>query len=286
MITDKIQHPLETDEYYHETVPKDAIFLHHTGGGYRPDWTVGGWERDTTETGAVKHAATAYVIGGPWDGSTKDNNYWEGKIVACMPPEKWAHHLGTKAEHDRFLNKKSIGIELCNYGPLRMDANGNLYNHANYYFSDDLVIDLGFEYRGHRYYHKYSEKQLESARKLILELADRFEIDVKSGLQALINASEETMPKLGRAQYQDWLNRLRLPGLNGQPLVIDGVFGVNTDYAMDTYYRMTNNGPAAAFDFNQAALNGAGGLWSHSNVRKDKFDLSPQPLLIEMIKSL
>lgn len=42
---------------------------------------------------------------------------------------------------------------------------------------------------------------------------------------------------------------------------------------------------AEAFEINQAALKGVPGLWSHTNVRKDKFDVWPQPQLIELIKS-
>jgi len=45
--------------------------------------------------------------------------------------------------------------------------------------------------------------------------------------------------------------------------------------------------PAEAFEFNTDAYNAKKyGLWTHTNVRKDKFDMSPQPNLIKMIKSL
>ena len=41
-----------------------------------------------------------------------------------------------------------------------------------------------------------------------------------------------------------------------------------------------------AFELNKQALAGAEGVWTHTNVRPDKYDLSPQPVVIEMIKSL
>lgn len=45
--------------------------------------------------------------------------------------------------------------------------------------------------------------------------------------------------------------------------------------------------PAEAFEFNLDAYNGkVEGLLTHTNTRKDKFDLSPQPKMIEMIKAL
>jgi hypothetical protein len=41
-----------------------------------------------------------------------------------------------------------------------------------------------------------------------------------------------------------------------------------------------------AFEVNQNALNGDHGVWSHSSVRKDKSDVSPQPELIAMLRTL
>jgi len=44
---------------------------------------------------------------------------------------------------------------------------------------------------------------------------------------------------------------------------------------------------AKAFEFNEDAYNGkVKGMWTHTNTRKDKFDLFPQPNLIEMLLSL
>lgn len=43
---------------------------------------------------------------------------------------------------------------------------------------------------------------------------------------------------------------------------------------------------ATAFDVNQAALKGMPGTWSHTNFRADKFDITPQPAMIEMLLSL
>jgi len=44
---------------------------------------------------------------------------------------------------------------------------------------------------------------------------------------------------------------------------------------------------AKAFEFNQDAYNGKiKGMWSHTNTRKDKFDLFPQPNLMDMLLGL
>ena len=45
--------------------------------------------------------------------------------------------------------------------------------------------------------------------------------------------------------------------------------------------------PKDAFEFNLDAYNAKQfGLWTHTNVRKDKFDCFPQPELVEMLKGL
>mgnify|MGYP005991196193 CR=1 FL=1 len=45
--------------------------------------------------------------------------------------------------------------------------------------------------------------------------------------------------------------------------------------------------PKDAFEFNEDAYNAKQfGLWTHTNVRKDKFDCFPQPELVEMLKNL
>ena len=42
----------------------------------------------------------------------------------------------------------------------------------------------------------------------------------------------------------------------------------------------------AGFELNNDALNGKPGKWSHTSVRKDKFDVHPQPELEVMLKTL
>jgi len=82
-------------------------------------------------------------------------------------------------------------------------------------------------WRGKRYFHKYSDKQIASLKILILELARKFDIP------------------LPNIQY-------------------------------DLNY----------FDLKFDALNGKPGLWTHVNVREEKWDCFPQPELIDMLNSL
>ena len=50
---------------------------------------------------------------------------------------------------------------------------------------------------------------------------------------------------------------------------------------------LTTKTPAEAFEFSQDAWAGkVKGMLTHTNTRKDKSDMSPQPELIKMLKSL
>jgi hypothetical protein len=224
--------PLAKGEYFEEAVTKKTIYIHHTAGGHRPDWTIAGWNSDKSKSGGKLQVATAFVIGGL---STTDKDVsWDGLVCRCFPETKWAHHLGTSAVNNVKLNKESIGIEVCNYGPITRSADGKFYNYVNKQVPPAMVVELVKPFQGYKFYHKYTDKQIASLKELLTDLASRFNIDLKSGLQ---------------------------------PLLLQGK-------------------GKDAFLLNQDALAGKPGLWTHTNVRKDKFDCSPQDNLIAMIKSL
>jgi hypothetical protein len=223
---------LNKGEYYDNEVKKDTIYIHHTAGSHRPDWVIAGWNADKSKSGGQLPVATSYIIGGA---STSDGDTsWDGVICQCFPENKWAHHLGLEQANNTALNSKSIAIELCNYGPLTLLQDGRYMNYVNRPVPSPMAVQLSKPFKNYKYYHKYSDKQLDSLRLLLLDLSKRYNIDLKSGLQPLLNA------------------------------------GKGND----------------AFDLNQDALAGKPGLWTHTNVRGDKFDCSPQDSLIETIKSL
>ncbi len=228
IVKDKI---LEDGEYYKEIVEKDTIYLHATAGSHRPDWTIDGWEFDKTKTGGKLAVGTAYVIGGI---STTDQNAdFDGVIYRAFDDKFWAHHLGLSAMNNKILNQKSIGIEICNYGPLIKSKEGIFFNYVKKPVPANMVIELETPFRQYKYWQKYTDKQLISLKALILDIAARHpKIDIKGGLKLFVN--------------------------QGTP----------------------------AFEVNGGASKGVSGIWSHSNVRADKFDVFPYGQLIELIKSL
>ncbi len=51
-------------------------------------------------------------------------------------------------------------------------------------------------------------------------------------------------------------------------------------------YNIPKTYNAGMFDISKDALTGTPGIWTHTSVRKDKVDCSPQPKLLEVLKSL
>ncbi|MCD6067906.1 MAG: putative peptidoglycan binding protein [Bacteroidetes bacterium] len=224
--------PLKKGEYYEAEIAKDTIVIHHTAGGHRPDWTIAGWNGDRTANDEQLRVATAYIIGGI---STYDNDVsWDGVICNCFPDQYWAHHLGLTTSNNAALNKKSIAIEICNYGPLKLSFDGKYYNYVNKPVPEEMVVKLETPFKGYQYYHRYTDKQLSALKDLLLDLGTRYNIDLKSGLPALLNEGKG----------------------------------------------------AEAFLQHPDAIEGKPGLWTHTNVRKDKSDCSPQDNLIAMLKGL
>jgi len=226
---------LTDEEYIKQEVSKNTIWLHHTAGGSRPDWTISGWEKgfQTDRNGDPVYdsngnlkpvkVATHFVIGRK--SSSSDVSLWDGKVLKAFDDRYWAYHLGIN-EKSKELNSKSLSIEICNYGQLTFGKDGRFYNYVNKPVNNEDVVELSKPFRGYKYWEKYTDAQLQSTRKLILYLKNRWNIEIESGI------------------YNE-----------------------------------------AWFDYDEKWFS-LGGLRTHTQVRKDKFDLFPQPELIQMLNSL
>lgn len=183
--------PLTDEEYIKKEVKKETIWLHHTAGGSRPDWTIGGWEKDFVKDKKGNpvldkngnpiplKVGTQYVIGRK-SSSTGDGT-WDGKILRAFDDRYWAYHLGINHAKNEELNSKSIGIEICNYGPLTL-KNGQFFNYVNKPIMENEVVELDKEFRGFKYWERYTDIQLESTRNLINYLQHRWGIEIEKGI--------------------------------------------------------------------------------------------------------
>jgi len=165
-------HMLPRGEYLPGPTQKEWLFIHHTAGWHNPYRTVDHWSGDNR--GRI---ATEFVIGGP--SIYNDDFQYDGTIVRCLPDGAYAWHLGRNGSHEMHLN--SIGIEVCNFGYLK---DGRTY--AGSTVHEDQIVELDKAFKGYKTWHKYSDAQIESLRKLILFIADRDNLDVRKGLPELI----------------------------------------------------------------------------------------------------
>lgn len=165
---------LSDDEYVKNETQKNTIWLHHSGGNSRPDWTINGWEKNN----GLK-VGSHFIIGRK--SSSSDVELWDGKVLKAIDDRYWSTHLRIETNSEK-LNSRSIGIELCNYGPLTLGKDGNFYNSINKQVNKEDVAELETEFRGYKYWEKYTDSQLESLYKLITFLQKRWLIQIESGI--------------------------------------------------------------------------------------------------------
>lgn len=214
-----IEYFMPEDEYKKGPINAEWIFIHHTAGWHNPYNVIKQWDAD--KNGPI---STEFVLGGP---SIKGNdNTHDGVILQSFPSGNWGYHLGKNGSQTMHIN--SVGIEVCNFGYV---VNGKTY--AGTSVEESQIVTLDKPFRGHKTWHKYSDKQIEVIKLWLEFIGERDGIDIRKGLPELVK----------------------------------------------------KNG-ADAFEFNEDAYYGKiKGVWTHSNTRKDKFDMFPQQELLDMLMS-
>jgi hypothetical protein len=219
----KIKHvALKEGQYFREEIKKVQIVLHHTAGNSSAPATIQNWNND--DRGKI---ATCIVVSGK---GTSTGTY-DGEICQCYSSKYWAYHLGLKSDIFRSkgvpyksIDPLAIGIEICNWGPLTLKGN-KFYNYVDREVPSDQVCVLGTPYKGHLYYHAYTDAQIESVRQLLVYWGK----------------------------------------VHGIPLKYN---------------------EADMWDISKNALSAVPGIYTHNSYRKDKSDISPQPKMIAMLKTL
>lgn len=181
-------YPLEKGEYYEDAFEKDILIIHHTAGSHRPDYTVQSWEHDKNKQGGVLPVGTAYVVGGI---GSDGNTAYDGQIYKTFEDKYWAHHLGLKQVNNVDLNRRSIGIEICNWGPLTKTKDCKFLNYVGREVPENQSYKLDTPFKGHIYLHRYTDLQLANLRWLLKDIEARHpKIDLKKGMQELITQNK------------------------------------------------------------------------------------------------
>jgi len=101
-------------------------------------------------------------------------------MVQAFPEGGYGWHLGRTGSG--YMNKHSVGLEICSIGYL----DDEYRSYVNQKAKSDQVINLTNFFRNKRFWHRYSDKQIEEVEKLIKYIGDRDQIDMRVGLQQWI----------------------------------------------------------------------------------------------------
>ena len=133
---------------------KEYLFLHHTAGWENPYRVVDDWALD-----ARGPVATQFVIGGINCQTLSDK--YDGEIVQCIDYSDYAWHNGLGNSP---MQINAVAIELCNFGFVKKVGSDQYQTYIGRSIDRTQVIDLGINWRGYRYFHRYSDRQLSSLR--------------------------------------------------------------------------------------------------------------------------
>ena len=164
------QYNLPEGEYVKDITSKDWIFIASNNGQHSPYRVIDTWAND--QRGRI---GAHYVIGGipvSVDATCSDAEH-DGRILQAIKDEYRGYHLG-KVKSSKMI-KRSLSIDICSAGYLT-EENGKYFTWWNEEVHPSQVVRLDQPYRGHRYFHKYSQKQLDALKALLLLLTDKHNI--------------------------------------------------------------------------------------------------------------
>ena len=175
------QEELTPNQYFKEdcSAVKKQILLHFTAGAPSAANTIHGWQFNPERVG------TAFVI------SRGSKTETVGERVRALGSKNWGYHIACSENAGRVASKyhnftletqrakESVAVEICNWGCLIKDKDGNFRNYVNGIVPANEVVTLDKPHRGYIYYHDFSVNQIASLKELIIYLCDKYKISKK-----------------------------------------------------------------------------------------------------------
>lgn len=174
-----VQYNLPDVQFVKEEHAKKQIVLHHSAGWDNARGMFDGWAADK------QRVATALGI------------VDDGTIYQCFPSKYWAWHINVLSKgnairtdarfkkfmtyaHAESLEKSSVAVEVCNWGPLVFDGNATFKSWAGAKIDEKKVVEYdGPGFRGHKYFERYTDAEIESLWKLIRYWSQRYDIPTR-----------------------------------------------------------------------------------------------------------
>lgn len=145
--------PAYSTYYSNETTKKSKIVLHFTVGSIKGDIA--------TLSKKDNKVSVSYVV---------DR---QGNIYNLFDDTKWSYHLGSACiGGNTDMSKASIGIEISNFGPLKLDGGKYIDAYGNLYTTLPEMVDA-IDYRGYKYYAKMTDIQIDAIAYLLQYLCKK-----------------------------------------------------------------------------------------------------------------
>lgn len=171
---------LSEDYFYKSKSKKNTVWIKSTLSDLKPDDYIGNWgdinnrDKEGNILDEKLKTSTHYLIGGFYKNDTK----WDGQVIRNFEDKFWSYHSPFLTTTKR-LNQSSVSIEICNLGPL-LKINNDFYTKSGILVDETQVVEVDF--RGYKYWHRYTKSQIESLRKLLIYLKSNWKIDLNKNI--------------------------------------------------------------------------------------------------------
>lgn len=161
-------YPLNRGQWIQQKTEKKWIVWHGTAG--RTANTPSNGKPGIATTSIDTWNNDGAQVGAPW---LVDR---DGTIFKSFDDTEWIYHLGLKGTNG-FYDQRSVGIEFANELGLSLDGSGLHafgYNTPNTLYTGEYFMK---NWKGHKYWARMDDAQIDAGIELTLDICDRFNID-------------------------------------------------------------------------------------------------------------